>query len=98
MVLLGIEDCGGGGAVVGGRGPAVAELVLEVDGGGVADLVGDGGFGEEAEEGEGEVGLVGGSGEGGLGGAAGLRGRGEGVEEALGEELEGIRVPLHGYG
>lgn len=71
-------------------------MVLEVHGGGLADLVVDGGLGDEAEDGEGVVGAGGGVGEGGLGAAAGLRGGGERVEEAFGEELESLWVPLHG--
>lgn len=73
-------------------------MVLEVDGGGMADLVVDGGFSDEAEDGEGIVGASSGVGEGGLGAAAGLRRRGESVEEAVREELEGLRVPLHRSG
>lgn len=73
-------------------------MVLEVDGSGLADLVVDGGLGDQAEDGEGVVGAVGGLGEGGLSAAAGLRRGGESVEEAFREELEGLRVPLHGDG
>lgn len=72
-----------------------AEVVFEVDGGGVADLVVDGGFGDEAEDGEGVVGTRGGVGEGSLGAAARLRRGGERVEEAFREELKSLRVPLH---
>ncbi|XP_056170722.1 glycine-rich cell wall structural protein-like [Syzygium oleosum] len=109
LLLLGVGDrargggrgglgVGGGGSGVGGRrgGPAGAEVVLEVDGGGLADLLVDGGLGDEAEDGEGVAGAVGGVGEGGLGLAARGGGGGEGVEEALGEELERLLIPLHG--
>lgn len=61
-------------------------MVLEVDGGGLANLVLDGGIGDEAEDGEGVVGGVGGLREAGLGLAAGLRVWGKRVEEAFGEE------------
>lgn len=70
-------------------------MVLEVDGGGVADWVVDGGFGEEAEDGEGVVGAVGGGGEGGLGAAAGFRERRESVEEGLREKVADFWVPIH---
>ncbi|KAI6682160.1 hypothetical protein NL676_036041 [Syzygium grande] len=62
-------DIGGGGGVVGGRqgGPGGAEVVLEVDGGGLANLLVDGGLGDEAEDDEGVAGEVGGICEGGLG-------------------------------
>ena len=70
-------------------------MVLEVDGGSLADLVVDRGLRDEAEDGEAVVGAIGGLREGGFGVAAGLRRRREGVEEALREELEGLRVPLH---
>ncbi|KAI6701640.1 hypothetical protein NL676_015964 [Syzygium grande] len=53
------------------------EVALEVDGGGLADLLVDGGLGDEVEDGEGVAGAVGGIGEGGLGLAArGGEGRG----------------------
>lgn len=70
-----------------GRRPPRAEVVLEVDGGGLADGLVDGGLGDEAEDSEAVVGAVGGLGEPRLGGAAGLGVRRESVEEALGEEL-----------
>jgi hypothetical protein len=38
-------------------------LVFEVDGGGLTDLIGGGGFGDETEDGEGKVRLGGGGGE-----------------------------------
>lgn len=78
--FFGVGDGGGGGG-----GPAGAEMVLEVDGGGEADLVVGGGLGDEAEDGEGEAGLVRGFGEGGFGGAAGGGEGGEGEEEPVGE-------------
>ena len=46
-----------------GRRPPGAEVVFEVDGGGLADLLVDGVFGDEAEDGEAVVGSVGGFGE-----------------------------------
>ncbi|KAI6689708.1 hypothetical protein NL676_026536 [Syzygium grande] len=68
------------GVVVGGRrgGPTHAEVVLEVDGDGLADLLFDGGLGDEAEDSEGVAGAVGAVGEGGLGLATRGGGRGEG--------------------
>lgn len=66
---------------------AGAEEVLEMDGGGEADLGIGGGGGEETDEGQGEEGSVGGGGEGGFGVPAVLRKRGERVEEPLGEGL-----------
>lgn len=71
-------------------------MVLEVDRGGLADLLVDRGLGDEAEDGEGVVGALGSVGEGGLGLAARAGGRREGVEEALGEELKRLLIPLHG--
>ena len=70
-------------------------MILEVDSGGHTDLLIDTGLGDEAEYSEAVVGLVRGLEERGLGAAARLMGRRKGVEEALGEELEGLRVPLH---
>ncbi|KAI6695014.1 hypothetical protein NL676_022724 [Syzygium grande] len=79
LLLLGIGDRGrgggrgsldvGAGGVVGGRrgGPAGAEVVLEVDSDGLADLLVDGGLGDEVEDGEGVVGAVGGVSKGELG-------------------------------
>ncbi|XP_056160988.1 uncharacterized protein LOC130135550 [Syzygium oleosum] len=103
LLLLGIGDRGrgggrGGGGIVGGRRgvPAGAEVVLEVKGGGLADLLVDGGHGNKAEDGEGVAGAVGGVGKGGLGLATRGGGGGEGVEEALGEELERLLILLHG--
>ncbi|XP_056169575.1 uncharacterized protein LOC130138711 [Syzygium oleosum] len=97
LLLLGVGDrgrgggrgglgVGGGGGVVGGRrgGPAGAEVVLEVDGGGLADLLVDGGLDDEAEDGEGVAGAVGGVGEGGLGLAARGGGRGRGCGGSTG--------------
>lgn len=60
-------------------------MVLEVDGGSVADGEVGGGVGDKAEDDEGVVGLVCGGGKGGLGAAAEVRKRGEGVKETLGE-------------
>lgn len=71
-------------------------MVFEVDGSGLTDLIGDGGFSDETEDGEGEVRLGGGGGERGFGMAAGFRERRESVEEAFGEELESLLVPFHG--
>lgn len=62
-------------------------MVFEVDGGGLADRLVDGGLGDEAEDGEAVVGAVGGLGEAGFGAAAGFGVRRESVEEALREEL-----------
>lgn len=70
-------------------------MVFEVDGGGLADLLGDVGLGDEAEHGETVVWLLGEIGENGLGAAARLRRGGESVDEALGECVEVLRVPLH---
>lgn len=61
-------------------------MVLEIHGGGLADLVIDGGLGDEAEDGEAVVVTVGSVGEAGFGRAAGGGIGGESVEEALGEE------------
>ncbi|KAI6684719.1 hypothetical protein NL676_030632 [Syzygium grande] len=68
------------GGIVGGRrgGPTGAEVVLQVDGDGLADLLVDGGLGDQAEDGEGIAGAVGGVGEGELGLAARGGARGEG--------------------
>lgn len=101
QLLLGVGNRGrgsnGGGLVGGGGGgPPGLKVVLEVDDGGYADLLVDGGLGDEAEDGAAVLGAVGGVEEGGLGLAAGLGGGGEGVEEALGEEMEGFWVAIHG--
>lgn len=86
LLLLGFGDS----VLVVGRGiggPSGLEVVFEVDGGGLPDLVIDGGFGDKAEDGEAVVGLLRDLGKRSLGAAARLRGWRESVEEALREEL-----------
>lgn len=58
-------------------------MVLEVDGGGLADLVGNVGLGDEAEDGEAVIGLLREIGEYSLGLAARLGEWRESVEEAV---------------
>ena len=85
MVLFGVEDRSEGG--IRRWSPPGAEMVFEVDGGGVADLFIDRGFSNEAEDGEGVVRVVGEFGELGFSGAARLGLWRECVEEALREEF-----------
>lgn len=94
LVLLRLRDHGTVGI---GRGPAGANEVLEVNRGGQADLLVDGGTGNEAEESDGEARMIGGGGKGRLRGTSGLGGWRQALEEPLGEGFQGRRVvEIHG--
>lgn len=86
LLLFGVGNRGKDlGVTVGGRrrGPTGLEVILKSDSSGLADLVVDGGLGDEAEDGEAVVGFVGGIGESGLGTATGFGEWGESVKEAF---------------
>ena len=85
LVLFRVEDRSEGG--IRRWSPPGAEVVFEVDSGGVADLFIDRGFSYEAEDGEGVVRVVGEFGEFGFGGTARLGLWRECVEETLREEF-----------
>lgn len=85
----------GGTRVSGGRSPPQAEVILEVDSGGVADLLVDRRLSHKVEGHKAIVRLLGGGGERRLRLASGSRGGGEGVEEALGEIPKSLFIPLH---